>query len=316
MKLSIIIPTYNRVKLINYTLDSILAADDVEKEVLVIDDGSTDGTEELIKSNYPSVRYYTQKNQGAPKARNLGLDQANGEYVVFIDSDDLVEEGFFKSRLEFFETGNAKDAVYGPAVFFSGEGNMDNSLIIPRHTDYPLLQTGQESEILKNLLGGWYINPGGMIWKKSFLMKIGGFRTQLIINQDVDLVFRAILAGAKIAGRDGAKAFIREHHNDRVGVVKNDPEKINQIFNLRKYFKKELEVSNLWDEIYAKAMADYLFDMWTLYRKETPLEVKKYLEFSQSLNPNLQVKGGPFYRMAGRILGSKNAVILKQLITS
>ncbi|PZX57794.1 glycosyl transferase family 2 [Algoriphagus ratkowskyi] len=314
ISVSVIIPTYNRKKLLSQTLTSILACRENDLEILVVDDGSTDGTDELMNNEFPGVKYFKQNNQGAPTARNLGLKNASGSYVIFIDSDDLVEINFFKSKLKFLQQNEELDAVYGPWDFFEGDEDFEEKLIIPRHSVYPMYEMNKESEILKNLLAGWFVHPGTILWKKSSLKKIEGFREELIINQDVDLLFRAIHKGLKISGNSGARALIREHQSDRVGIVKGNPEKIIQILNLRKFFKKELESSANWNQEYASAMASYTFELWTLYRKSLPLESKKLLQFSKSLDPNLQIEGGLLLRVLGKIFGSHRAVIIKQAI--
>ena len=86
-KLSIIIPAYNTEKHINACLFSCVNHPDTE--VIVVDDGSTDKTSEIVKG-YPEVRYYHQNHVGVSKARNYGLSKAKGEYVWFVDSDDLI----------------------------------------------------------------------------------------------------------------------------------------------------------------------------------------------------------------------------------
>lgn len=92
MKLSIIIPTYNAEAYLPQCLDSILAQEHSGCEVIVVDDGSTDGTAALLE-HYPDVKVVHQENRGMSTARNRGLDEARGEYILFVDSDDLLTDG-------------------------------------------------------------------------------------------------------------------------------------------------------------------------------------------------------------------------------
>ncbi|HEY0791749.1 MAG TPA: glycosyltransferase family A protein [Chthoniobacterales bacterium] len=85
---SVIIPTYNRRDLLRQTLDSIMRQTCQDFEVFVIDDGSTDGTEALV-AEFPGVTYLQQQHRGPGAARNLGWEHAKGEYLAFVDSDDL-----------------------------------------------------------------------------------------------------------------------------------------------------------------------------------------------------------------------------------
>ncbi len=311
---SIIIPTFNRKNLLTITLDSLSLDYGTEKEVIVVDDGSTDGTEATVKVKYPSVRFFKQNQQGAPAARNLGLKEASGEFVIFLDSDDLLEGGFIESKLDAFGDKPQMDAIYGSWDFFKGDGVFNPSDIIPRFSGYPLYKEDQEFEIMKNLLGGWFIPVSAVMWKKSFLERIGGFRPDLSINQDVDLIFRAIVSDFKICGEKSPRTLIRDHNSDRVGVVKNDLIKINQVYELRNFFINELKVAGKWNKKYANALAEYSFDMWSLYRKELPVGAKKFLDLSKSLNPNLEVKGGFVYQMLGKVIGSHRAVMIKQAV--
>ncbi len=92
MKLSIIIPAYNAESYLPQCLDSILAQKHQGCEVIVVDDGSTDSTAALLE-RYPDVKVVHQENHGMSTARNRGLDEARGEYILFVDSDDLLTAG-------------------------------------------------------------------------------------------------------------------------------------------------------------------------------------------------------------------------------
>ena len=95
-RLSIIIPAYNAESYLPKCLDSIFSQDFSDYEVLCIDDGSTDGTPALLEryaTQRPNLHILKQPNQGMATARNLGLDNATGDYILFIDSDDWLCDG-------------------------------------------------------------------------------------------------------------------------------------------------------------------------------------------------------------------------------
>ena len=98
MKISVIIPTYNRKKYIKRAIDSVIRQSYKPFEIIVIDDGSTDGTYELIKKSYSSSQISLEKqiNNGVSSARNKGVKLANGDWIAFLDSDDE----WFKDKLE------------------------------------------------------------------------------------------------------------------------------------------------------------------------------------------------------------------------
>lgn len=89
MKLSVIIPSYNRAHVLGRALDSVLSQLwDQSLEIIVVDDGSNDGTAELIAEHYPDISYLYQSNAGVSSARNLGLERSKGEWIALLDSDD------------------------------------------------------------------------------------------------------------------------------------------------------------------------------------------------------------------------------------
>src|SRR5450830_1529256 len=89
LEFSIVIPTYNRMKFLQQALDSVWAQTHDDYEIIVVDDGSTDGTKDYLASLDGRVKTVRQSNSGPAAARNLGVRQAKGEYVAFLDSDDL-----------------------------------------------------------------------------------------------------------------------------------------------------------------------------------------------------------------------------------
>jgi glycosyltransferase involved in cell wall biosynthesis len=110
--LSVIIPTYNRVSFVREAIDSVLAQDLWRTasgpsgmfELLIIDDGSTDGTQQLAESYGPRVRYEAQPHHGVSAARNAGLRSARGEFVAFLDSDDIWLRDKVRLQMNYFET--------------------------------------------------------------------------------------------------------------------------------------------------------------------------------------------------------------------
>ena len=88
MKISVVIPTFNRKKLLRRALDSVITQTLQPFEIIVVDDGSTDSTETIVKTYYQDVLYLYQSNQGVSRARNKGIKLATGDWLAFLDSDD------------------------------------------------------------------------------------------------------------------------------------------------------------------------------------------------------------------------------------
>jgi glycosyltransferase involved in cell wall biosynthesis len=114
---SIILPTYNRAKFLPKAIESICAQTFIDWELIIVDDGSTDNTREILpalcEGIQQSVRYIRQENQGAYGARNTGLDKARGEYIAFYDSDDVWLPHHLKASVQALETNPDLHWVYG-----------------------------------------------------------------------------------------------------------------------------------------------------------------------------------------------------------
>ncbi|MBN1687999.1 MAG: glycosyltransferase [Candidatus Omnitrophica bacterium] len=101
-EVSVIIPTYNRAETLPRAIRSVLAQEGVPFELIVVDDGSSDNTREMIQKDFPSVTYLYQDNKGPAAARNLGVKNAKGRWIAFLDSDDEWLPGKLEIQLGFF----------------------------------------------------------------------------------------------------------------------------------------------------------------------------------------------------------------------
>lgn len=114
--ISIVIPVYNSELNLNRCISSISSQDYYNFEILIVNDGSTDETDsickEMTKRNC-KIKYFSQNNFGPGSARNLAMKHASGEYLIFIDSDDTVEQGYFKKIVEIFENWNGNVIQFG-----------------------------------------------------------------------------------------------------------------------------------------------------------------------------------------------------------
>lgn len=101
---SVVIPTYNRCQFLSQAIESVLSQTFRDLEIIVVDDGSTDGTAELVRERYgTSVRYIRQANQGRSKARNAGMEAAEGKYIALLDSDDTWKAGKLEKQIRLLE---------------------------------------------------------------------------------------------------------------------------------------------------------------------------------------------------------------------
>jgi glycosyltransferase involved in cell wall biosynthesis len=315
MRCSVIIPTFNRVHLIPYTLDSLLPEHhpDVALEIIVVDDGSTDGTAEMIHSRYAHVIFLKNPKKGAGAARNFGLAKVSTEYVMFLDSDDLAGDNYFADKLKYLAEHPGADACYGNYEFFSGGGAFNTDLIIFKHK-YPKINFLHSAEThLRHYLGGTYLPAPCVIYRKSFLQKTKGYDESLPINQDVDLIFRSVFEGLQLDYVHSATyIFIRDHHTDnRVGDTGKSSARLMTILELRKKVYQQLCLRN-WDSKENRlTLSHFLFNFWRSTRHFDKATANAFLSFAKEVYWPIVVRGGFIYSFLSRIVGPVAAVEIK-----
>ncbi|HEX7070548.1 MAG TPA: glycosyltransferase [Rhodothermales bacterium] len=308
-----IIPLHNRRELISYTLDSVRPERHagVRLQVIVVDDGSTDNGGDFVESQYPWVDVIRQPSRGASAARNCGLEHATGTFVLYLDSDDLVEEGFFEPRMAALEGHPSAAGAYGPWDVFESDGAFAESTVRPRHGRYPIVAEVDSSGHLRRLLRGWYIVGPATLWRRDVLRDVGGHDPTLIINQDVELMFRILTTTCGIVGVDAPRALTRQHGGARQGLA-TSPDAVRQVAELRRRFRAELERLGIFDEQLRRALAEYAFDSWAHFKGVAPEESHDLLLLSRDLWPEMNVRGGALYRALGVVLGPARATIVKE----
>lgn len=182
-KFSVIIPTFNRVGLLRQALDSVYSQTFTDHEIIVVDDGSTDGTDLYLLGLRDRVRVFRQANQGPGVARNLGIANAQGEYVAFLDSDDVWCPWTLEIYAEVI-AGNRE------VTFIAGRG-------APLEMQEDIMRTSPQRcfELSSNFLTASrrsYAFGGtpGMAVNLKVLRSVGGFVSQFINGEDQDLCLR------------------------------------------------------------------------------------------------------------------------------
>lgn len=136
MKVSIIIPTYNRENYICQAIESALSQTIADIEVIVVDDGSTDGTKNKIKKYQDKIRYIYTENNGCANARNVGLKEAEGQYISFLDSDDLYYPKKSEIQAQLLDKHPDIAMVYTEFSAFDDNGFWDEYHIRKYHSAY------------------------------------------------------------------------------------------------------------------------------------------------------------------------------------
>jgi len=318
MDLSVIIPTFNRVNLIKYTLDSLDKKfhDDLDIEVIVVDDGSKDGTWGIVAENYPEVKLIRNKSKGAAAARNTGLEIATGKYINYLDSDDLAGPDFYTKKIAYLNQHPETVACYGFYEYFQSDGAFTPDAIMFKHK-YPMITAPDKSRAhLINYLSGNFLPQNSIVWRRDFLQRISGHDIHLAVNQDVELFVRAVFNGLSIvAVPDETKVFVRDHVLDnRVGDPRNSGKKWEQILALREKIYNDLPTNGYGDKDSYSALSSYLFGYWKQLRHQQPETARKYLTFAKKIYWPVEIRGSIGYRMLSKVLGPVKAVNLKYFL--
>jgi GT2 family glycosyltransferase len=194
--LSVIIPVFNREDTIVEALDNIISQKCPELDIIVVNDGSTDNSEEVILNYNAQIEYFKQNNTGPAQARNRGIINSRTEYVAFLDSDDLWSEGMLNDLVSELETDREEDVVRGYAqlAFFKPETNTYEFAGNPR-------------ECFPN-----YIT--GTVFRKSVFDRVGLFDKDLRFGEDNDWFNRAEELGVKLKRLYCTSVIIRRHDNN------------------------------------------------------------------------------------------------------
>ena len=180
MNISVVIPTYNRVELLKRSIDSVINQTIKPFEIIIVDDGSNDGTEAMVKKKYDSLKLIKQKNKGASAARNSGIKASSGEWICFLDSDDEWKND--KLEKQIIAVANNSDYKF----FHSNEIWIKNGKRInqkKKHKKYG-------GDIFKKCLDMCRISPSSVLIDKSIFEEIGFFNENLVVCEDYELWLR------------------------------------------------------------------------------------------------------------------------------
>lgn len=180
-KLSVIIPTYNRLPMLKEAVDSVLTQDFEDMELIIVDDGSTDGTAEEIKRYGGRVKFIQHsENKGVSTARNRGVLQARGKLIAFLDSDDLWVKGKLKIQAAFLDDNPHYSICYTDEIWIR-KGKRVNPM--RKHAKY-------SGWIFEKCLPLCTISPSSVMMRKTLFSKVGLFDEALPVCEDYDLWLR------------------------------------------------------------------------------------------------------------------------------
>lgn len=212
MTISVIIPVYNRAHLISETLDSILGQTLPPDEIIVVDDGSTDGTPAVVAGYGDKVSLIEQtKNSGPGAARNLGLSRATGTHVIFFDSDDLMTPDYLASRADVARATGA-EIVYGAWMpVFLDKG-------VCRHDGFIRQSRAVSGDPLSAFLRSWVLLLQNCLIETQVVRDVGGYPEDLVTGEDMLLLFRMLNSSMRTAYAAGSLLLLRQHPEGQISA--------------------------------------------------------------------------------------------------
>jgi glycosyltransferase involved in cell wall biosynthesis len=205
---SVIIPTFNRANFLRETVLSIFAQNYRPIEILIVDDGSTDNTSEIVaalkleESRDMIIRFLQQSNQGSAAARNYALLESNGEFIQFLDSDDLLEQEKISNQVSLLRQNENIDVIYGD--WYQGQSKVSAKRL-----------RGQfHNDLVWALLSNYWHPNFSYLYKREIVFKTGNWRQYP--NDDFDFILRAALNGAVFYYKPEITGFYRWHPSPRL----------------------------------------------------------------------------------------------------
>lgn len=206
MKLSILMPVWNREEFIKECIDSILAQTYKDWELIIVDDGSTDNTINIIKSyNDNRIKIYSQSHLGIVDALNFGLSKCTGDYIARMDSDDIMLPNRLREQVKFLDTHPEYTMIVGRA------GNTMK--------DFERGYKGFEVSINRLIPFNCICHPTVMFRKEDLENKKLIYRKEFEWIEDLDLWIRMIKSGLRIFKEPSIHALLFRKHNKRTSVV-------------------------------------------------------------------------------------------------
>lgn len=183
MKVSVVMPTYNRAKYLPEAIGSVLQQTFRDFELIIVDDGSTDNTAEIVGAmTDPRIRYIAQDNMGVSAALNTGWRAATGEYIGRLDSDDVWLPSLLEELVPILERNPDMGVIYARARWMDADGKP-----LPQILGTPEKFPGEN---LKSLLYGDCVCPIAVVFRVRCIVSVGGYDDSLTGNEDWDLWIR------------------------------------------------------------------------------------------------------------------------------
>ena len=249
--ISIIVPIYNAEKYLNKCIKSLINQTKKELEFILVNDGSTDSSEEIIKAYKDKrIKYFKNKNQGIGKTRNFGMQKATGKYIMFLDSDDFLAANACEELFSKAEKENL-DLVINNFYRVEEETEKKVEVIIPDFKNTTLKEN-------KRLLLDVNLAPWNKLYKSELLKKNKIQFVEDLKYEDAPFVVEAMDKAKKIGH---IKKFLNYYviHKNSETTVRDEKifDIIEIVDKIRKYFSKRKEFTETVDKLSVRILTNY-----------------------------------------------------------
>lgn len=258
---SIIIPTYNRADLIAQTLDSIKAQGYTNWECIVVDDGGTDATPELLQKyceNDARFRYFIRpenRRKGANACRNYGFEQSRGAFVKWFDSDDLMHPDFIQKQVATLGSHPELDFTACFSKIFTTSASDASE-------DFNPVWVENSDALYQFIIGKLFFLTPSPLWKRDFLAGKPLFDETLHNAHETDFNFRMLLAGARFSYQKETLFYVRRSHQSIDRTANSNTDSLQSQFD---YFDKVYHLIGSGD--YFSADKTNKIRQYTIFRK-------------------------------------------------
>lgn len=180
MKISVVIPSYNRKEFLKRSINSVNNQTIKPFEIIVVDDGSFDGTEAMIKRNYDFIKFIKQKNKGVSAARNFGIKVSSGEWICFLDSDDEWKNDKLEKQIIAAKSNPDYKFFHSDEIWVKNGKRINQK---KKHKKYG-------GDIFDKCLDMCRISPSSVLIDKTIFDDVGIFNENLVICEDYELWLR------------------------------------------------------------------------------------------------------------------------------
>ncbi len=216
-KISVIMPAYNQEKYIGDAIKSVIGQTYDNWELIVVDDGSVDRTAEIIVSfSDQRIRCIRQPNRGVCEARNLGICEADGEYIAFLDADDQFHPEKLMTQVKYLKENSEVGLVFVSRIEIDQHGN-------------PLNFYSYDGEVtLRSVIFSFPFAPSDLMLRRDWLDRVGGFNKTYVVNEDREWYIRLLFAGCCCKN---IKRFLSYRRLDSHKTFKDLPARMNDMCN-------------------------------------------------------------------------------------